>query len=269
MNYEFKTIYFDKPIVTDRSIDIFMPDEVTQDVAIFFVHGGGWFGGTKTCYHKIMQGFNEAGFICGSIDYRLGSETTKIVDQITDIRHGYDIFTDVLKKHNRPLKIYVHGSSAGAHLSGLLALAAPGACGEDVAFKGFTRQHEWVKPVGYSSQATPTKFEPWEDIFPPIWDCMQRIVGKPYAGNEDYYRKFALETYLDQDSCPVFLLASANEHMFPIEHAEDFILKLNQLGVRGKFKIYANTEHGFFYDLTRRQQQEAFHDIVDFIHKCC
>ena len=97
MSYEFKTIYFDQPIVTNRSIDIFMPDEVTRDVAIFCVHGGGWFNGSKTCYHKIMEGFNQAGFICGSVDYRLGSETTKICDQITDIRHGYDIFTDNLK----------------------------------------------------------------------------------------------------------------------------------------------------------------------------
>ena len=48
MSYEFKTIYFDKPIVTNRSIDIFMPDEITRDIAIFFVHGGGWFNGTKT-----------------------------------------------------------------------------------------------------------------------------------------------------------------------------------------------------------------------------
>jgi acetyl esterase/lipase len=265
MSYTFETVYFDKPIVTNRSIDIFMPTTVTRDIAIFFVHGGGWFGGTKTCYHKIMEAFNQVGFICGSVDYRLGGKDTQITDQITDIRHGYDIFTGLLKKHNRPLKIFVHGSSAGAHLSGLLALAAPGECGEDAEFNGFIRQHEWVKPVGYASQSTPTKFEPWEDIFPPILDCIQRIVGKPYLGNENYYHKFALETYLNSNNCPTFFLAAANEHMFPIEHAEAFILQLNQLGGRGKFKIYANTEHGFFYDLTRRQQKEAFQDIIDFI----
>jgi arylsulfatase A len=267
MSYEFKTIYFDKPIITNRSIDIFMPDEVTRDIAIFCVHGGGWFNGTKTCYHKIMEGFNAAGFICGSIDYRLGSDSTKILDQITDIRHGYDVFTDQLKKHNRPVKIFVIGSSAGAHLGGLLSLALPSECGEDAGFNGFTRQHEWVKPVGCALQAAPILFEPWEDIFPAIWDCMQKIVGKPYAENRELYRKIALNSYLNENSCPVFHMAASNEHMFPIEHAEDFILKLNQFGVKGKFKIYANTEHGFFYDLTRRQQKEAFDDIIDFIEK--
>ncbi len=267
MSYKFETIYFDQPIVTNRSIDIFMPHEVTSDVAIFFVHGGGWIGGTKTCFHKIMQGFNQTGFICGSVDYRLGGENTKITDQITDIRHGYDIFIDVLKQHNRPVKIFVIGSSAGAHLGGLLSLATPGECGEDAEFNGFVRQYEWVKPIGCALQAAPILFEPWEDIFPASWNCIQKIAGKPYENNELYYRKFALNSYLNENSCPVFHLAAANEHMFPTEHAEAFILKLNQLGGRGKFKIYANTEHGFFYDLTRRQQQEAFQDIIDFIEK--
>lgn len=71
--------------------------------------------------------------------------------------------------------------------------------------------------------------------------------------------------YLNKNSCPVFHLAAANEHMFPIEYAEAFVLAQNKLGVKGKFKVYGNAEHGFFYDLTRRQQKEAFHDIINFI----
>jgi acetyl esterase/lipase len=265
MTYKFETIYFDNPIVTNRSIDIFMPEEVTRDIAIFFVHGGGWTGGSKTGYHKLMRAFNDAGFICGSVDYRLGSERINIFDQITDIRHGYDLFSGLLKDNNRPVEIFVVGSSAGAHLGGLLSLAEPGECGENDNFNGFTRQHKWEKPVGCALQASPIFFEPWEDIFPQIWDAMQRIVGKNYADYQELYRKLALNSYLNQKSCPVFHLAAANEHMFPIEHAEEFVLNQNKLGIKGKFKVYANMEHGFFYDLTRRQQQEAFQDIINFI----
>ena len=103
------------------------------------------------------------------------------------------------------------------------------------------------------------------DIFPPIWDCMERIIGLPYSGNEAQYKKFTLESYLNQTSCPVFHLAAANEHMFPIAYAEAATRKLAACGVKSKFKVYCNCEHGFFYDLTRRQQQEALQDINDFI----
>jgi acetyl esterase/lipase len=265
MSYEFKSIYLDNPIVANRSLDIFMPDKISRDVALFFVHGGGWFGGSKTDYHSIMRGFNKAGFICASVDYRRNGEKLDICNQISDIRHGYDCFTGVLKEHGQPVKIFVIGASAGAHLGGLLSLALPGECGESAEFNGFMRQHEWIKPIGCALQSAPILFEPWQDIFPPIWDSMQRIVNKPYDENKELYRKFALNTYLNNSSCPVFHLAAANEHMFPIEHAKEFIQTLNSLGVKGEFKVYANVEHGFFYDLTRAQQREAFQDIINFI----
>ena len=44
-----------------------------------------------------------------------------------------------------------------------------------------------------------------------------------------------------------------------------FIEKLTSLGARAEVKVYERVEHGFFYDVTRRQQKEAFADILAFI----
>lgn len=265
MTFKFTSIYLDNPINYGRVIDIFEPEEVTQDIALFFVHGGGWGAGTRTCYHTIMRGFNEQGFICASTDYRLGSDNVKILDQITDIRHAYDEFVCYLKTKKRPLKIFVSGCSAGAHLAELLAFARPGECGENLNYKGRKLENEWVKPVGVSVQAAPVTFEPWEDIFPVIWTAMKWIAGVSYEQNPELYRRISPITYLRPDICPVFQLAAENEHMFPIQQAEDFVKQIQALGINARFKVYTNAEHGFFYDLTRRQQKEAFADILEFI----
>ena len=133
MSYRFESVYFDDPIKIGRALDIFTPAKTTRGIAIFFVHGGGWLSGTRTCFHKIMRGFNAKGFVCASTDYSLGNDID-IWRQITDARMGYDLFLRKLEQMELPKRCVVIGSSAGAHIAGLLALTKPGECGETSEF---------------------------------------------------------------------------------------------------------------------------------------
>ncbi|HRU05717.1 MAG TPA: alpha/beta hydrolase, partial [Candidatus Brocadiia bacterium] len=232
-------------------------------VAIFFVHGGGWRAGTRQNMHLLMRGCNGRGFICGATDYRLAG--VNIFDQIMDTRHGYRLFLDYLAGRGRPQRVCVFGSSAGAHLAALLALAAPGECGEPLAFRDFAPAGPWVPPAGAALQATPVTFEPWPDIFPAIWDSMQDIVGKPYDAAPELYRRVSPIEHLRPGSRPVFFLEAECEHMFPLDLTLKFIAKARALGVRAEHRVYTRAEHGFLYDLTRRQQREAFDDITRFL----
>lgn len=262
MSYSFKTTYFDEPIVPGRVLDIFEPDQITRDVAVFMTHGGGWSGGSRDGYHKIMRAFNREGFICASTDYRLKPSGANILDQIEDVRCGYKLFLERLRHLGRPSKVFTFGSSAGAHLTALLSLALPGECGESTDFRPNV---EWVRPVGTALQSTPVTFEPWEDIFPHIWTAMRGIVGKPYEEAPERYRNVSPEKYISDKSCPVFFMEAENEHMFPYNLVMEAVEKLKKASVRVDVKTYSNAEHGFFYDLTRRQQKEAFQDILEFI----
>jgi len=265
MSFSYESVYFDNPIQAGRVMDVFMPEKITRDIALFFVHGGGWAGGSRDCYHKIMRGFNAEGYICASTDYRLNNDSIHLWDQLTDLRHAYDIFVSKLKALNRPMKIFTYGGSAGAHLNALISLAEPGQCGEQLEYNGRKLSNEWVRPVGAAMQATPVLFEPWEDIFPGIWRSMEKAVGVPYSKNPELYRKVAPMNYVNAGSCPVFHLHAEDEHMFPLRYILEFKAKMEKLGRRCECRIYTNTEHGFFYDLTRRQQKEAFADILKFI----
>lgn len=265
MAYRFVSEYLDDERVAGRVFDIFMPEKVSRDIALFFVHGGGWRAGSRTGYHQIMKAFNKLGFICASTDYRLPG--VNIFDQIMDTRHGYDAFCAFLESEKRPLKIFTYGGSAGAHLNALLSFAVPGECGEPFEYKGYKyRRAEWRKPIGTALQATPVYFRPWEDIFPIIWASMQDIVGVAYEKNPELYRKVEPFSYISEKTCPVFFLEAEDEHMFPHEYIVQFAEKMKSLGRRAEYKTYTKAEHGFFYDVTRRQQKEAFEDILNFIN---
>ena len=264
MTFSYKTAYLDKPIITDRALDIFVPENITQDISMVFVHGGGWKAGSRQQMHKIMEGFCDKGFICASFDYRLNVDA---FNQLTDLRHAYDYFISFLKEQKRPLKVVTYGSSAGAHLNALMSLAVPGECGEELEFNGMSLRNDWVRPVGTMLQATPMLFEPWEDIFPPSWECFQGAAAVSWEKHPEVYKRLAPMEYLSEETQSLFFLNASDEHMFPNRYTVKAVEKLLLLGRTASAKTYKNAEHGFFYDLTRRCQKEAFADILEFMNE--
>lgn len=263
MSLIFQSVFFDTPVIGDRVADIFIPENVTQDTALFFIHGGAWRAGSRAVHYIIIEEFLRRGFICGNTDYRLGG--VNAFDQIFDIRCGYDLLVSKLKELGRPLNILTHGSSAGAHLCAMMSLTSPGECGEPTEFKGYRLQNEWVRPAGIAIQATPVTFEPWEDIFPHIWTAMQDIAGVPYEKDPEAYKRLSPCTYIHADNPPVFFMEAECEHMFPGSMTKEFVDRHQAMGIKSRWKEYPRVEHGFFYDLTRWQQREAFDDVIEFI----
>ena len=264
--YKFSSYYLDDNIVCGRVFDVFEPEKVTRQTALFFVHGGGWTGGKREHYHQIMQAYCRAGFICCSTDYRLlpigapGKMTA--VDQLKDVREAYDAFVSILKEKGLPLQIAVKGSSAGAHLASLLVCAAPGECQEDC-----TLVNEWVKPFCGLLQATPASFEPWDETYPAMWGMLERAAGGRYEDVPEKYRNLSLCRYIREDNPPLFFIEAGNEGLFPGYYNAELLKKHQQWGIASELKYYRFAEHGFFYDVTRPCQQEAFRDVITFIEK--
>lgn len=258
MDYTLRSYYLDKPLVTGRVFDVFEPAEIKKDIAIFIVHGGGWRGGSRTSFHKIMEAFAERGYISASADYRLNAKDAFY--QLADIREAYDAFVSILKEKNRPLKIAVYGESAGAHLASLLICASPFECGEKNNLK-----NGWVKPCFGMLQATPVDFFPYESIMPQFWTTMQGIAGAPYESDPERYERLSLKNYIRKDNPPIFFLEAEREHIFMPEYTLKVAKKHRALGINSQWKIYKGVEHGFFYELKRKAQIEAFEDICSFL----
>lgn len=258
MKYKYESYYLDYPMVIGRVFDVFEPEEVTKDVALFIVHGGGWRGGSREKFHKIMNAFNERGYIVASTDYRLNAKDA--FEQLSDIRAAYDKFVSILKEKNRPLKIAVYGESAGAHLASLMICAAPGECGETNELV-----NEWVKPCMGMFQSTPASFLHWEGMQPGFWSIMEGIAGAPYEEDPERYERLSLKNYINETNPPIFFLEAELEHLFPHDETLEFVKKHRDAGIKSYWKCYSRVEHGFFHDLNRKAQLEALDDLCLFM----
>ena len=184
--YSIKTYYNDYPLVVGRVFDVFEPETITKDTAIFMVHGGGWRAGSRQKFHQIMEAFCLRGYFVASTDYRLNAKDAFV--QLSDVRASYDAFVSLLKQKNRPLKIAVYGESAGAHLASLLTCAEPGEAGEENSL-----QNEWVKPCKAMLQATPVDFAPFESMMPSARNMMLSIAGVSYEAAPEVYERLSFK----------------------------------------------------------------------------
>lgn len=257
MKNKFVSYYLDSPIVEGRVFDVFEPEEITKDIAVFIIHGGGWRAGSRTEYHKLMEEFNNRGYLVASTDYRLYARDA--FEQLKDIREAYDKFVTILKEKNRPLKIATHGTSAGAHLCSLLTLAFPGECGEECQL-----DNEWVKPYKCALQATPVDFLPWEAMMPSAWAMLTSIAGVPYETNPRVYERLSMKNYINKNNPPVFFEEAELEHMFPSECTLEIAKKHRSMGIASQWKVYEKMEHGFIFSFERKAQREAFDDMCLF-----
>ena len=258
---KFESYYLDSPIQKGRVFDVFYPAEgaVERDLAVFFVHGGGWRGGERAIYHIIMDELTCRGYICASTDYRLNAKDA--FEQMSDIRESYDKFVGILKARGiENPKIATWGGSAGAHLSSLVAFAEPGELGEDVS----KLQYPEVRPVKSVLLATPYDFLHFEGMMPQFWASMQSIAGVPYEQDPERYERLSLKNIVRKGNPETFFVEAEYEHLFDPRFNRQIALQHREMGINSHWKMYDRVEHGFMYELTRKMQKAAFEDICLF-----
>jgi acetyl esterase/lipase len=256
--FSYPTTFFDDPPQAGRAIDLWIPEHPTKSQALYFVHGGGWRMGHREQMHAIMYGFYQQGYPCVSVCYRLKDAT--IATQLEDVRLGLALADRKLSEKGFSGDWVVYGSSAGAHLALLAGLAAPGACGETVPESS-------PRIAGIIASSAPTHFEPWDNMFPEGWSCIERAVGIPYEDNPEIYKTLSPVTHATAQSPPLMFLLGECEHMFPNKHSMDLVERLSADGHSSRYFVYDQAEHGFFYALTRPAQKKAFQDVLTFLNE--
>lgn len=255
--FSYTSIYFDSPPIKERAADIWIPNELPlRPRTLVFVHGGGWQAGHREQMHTVMWGFLEKGYVCVSLDYRLGGVTVPV--QLADVREGMALADAHLREQGIAQPVVLYGSSAGGHLALLAGLAPCGACGD--AFEGKT-----PAVAGIVSSCAPVTFVPWDEIFPGSRESFSRAAGVTYEENPEQHEKISPEQYISADSPPVFFLLGECEHMFPNALTIALASRLQALGVPAEYRVYPAAEHGFFYSFERKSQQQAFRDMLAFV----
>ena len=258
----FSSYYLDDPIQKGRVFDIFEPAEGApkRDIAVFFVHGGGWRAGARDIFHILMDELCRRGYICATTDYRLNAKDA--FEQISDIRESFDKFVEFLKARGiENPRIATYGSSAGSHLSSMVAFAKPGELKEDVS----KLKYPEIRPVKAILHATPYDFLPFEGMMPQFWSGIQSIAGAPYDKEPERYERLSLKNLVRKDNPETFFIEAEYEHLFDSRLNKKIAIAHREMGIKTHWKVYERVEHGFLYELTRKMQKAAFEDICLFL----
>ncbi|EYF07602.1 alpha/beta hydrolase [Chondromyces apiculatus] len=145
-------------------MDVFLPESGTPTAAVFFFHGGGFTGGSRTTAYSgsasALRQVTDAGVAWIGVDYRLlqdpGVETEGVIKSLRDCQRSLQFvrrWADVFNLD--PERVGVYGGSAGAGTSLWLAfhddMAIPG--GGDMVARASTR------PLAAAANSTQSTYD--------------------------------------------------------------------------------------------------------------
>jgi len=197
--------------------------------AVLWVHGGGWYEGSR--YEGIELGFCTLlaahGFFSITIDYRLSNDAI-FPAQLHDVKAAIRwLRANAAAYHIDPQRIGIWGFSAGGHLAALAALTA-----NMREFEGQSGS------AGYSSEvqavaigAAPTDFlRPGGELINHTTSPVTHLCGGTVTERADLMRA-ASPLYHITGTAPPFLIAhGTNDEVVPFEQAERFHAALIRAG---------------------------------------
>jgi acetyl esterase/lipase len=116
-------IVYARPGGREVQLDLDIPAGITNPPLVVMVHGGGWSGGSRQEFTS--SELVENGFAVATVDYRL-SPDVMFPAHIEDVKAAVRFLRAHAEEYGIDVRrVGAWGSSAGAHLVSLLALAGP------------------------------------------------------------------------------------------------------------------------------------------------
>ncbi len=116
--------YYDGPGSDAKlnALDLYLPEGRTNVPLVFYVHGGRWRAGDKGTPQTLIDMFGRMGMAVASINYRI-SPAVKHPTHIEDVARAFAwTYQNAATYSINPNRMYIAGTSAGAHLVSLLGL---------------------------------------------------------------------------------------------------------------------------------------------------
>ncbi len=235
----------------ELKLDLYRPEDVAMDAAcplIVWVHGGGWFSGTKVGPRGLRQ--VRRGYALASIEYRLSGEArfpAPLQDCKAAVRwlqaHAGEYGLDA----NR---VGVWGGSAGGHLASLIGVTV----GLPASDGGLDPLGPPVDVQAACSWYGPTNFLRMDNRPGAIEHLAadspeSRLLGAPVTERPDLVALASPMTYLTKDRAshlPPFMLMHGTEDSVVIyEQSEAFHAALEAVGADSTLVILDGLEHVF------------------------
>jgi len=124
------SINFQSGVVYSNGLkmDIAWPKTSGLHPLVVFIHGGGWIIGDRTGFDSTVKMLAGQGYVAATIDYRLTTgPTTRFPAAVEDVRCAIKWLRTNASSYSYSIdssRVAVIGSSAGAHLAGMLGTAS-------------------------------------------------------------------------------------------------------------------------------------------------
>ncbi len=260
-------------------LELYVPKTEAPAPVIVWIHGGGYAGGSRkeeAPWIEKSEYVDKAikrGFAIARIDYRLGFEQSfpaAVNDAHAAIRWLAKFADDLNLDSSR---IFLWGSSAGAHLAGLVAntFGDPFFEGESGAEKipnlkvsgfvnwyGATELTTIVRPMDGTDESVPELFR-----YPPEYFNLGSMRWKDRA----WLDKASPVNYITENSPPTLVVHGDADTMVPIQQAHVLLEKLEKYGVHHAFVIVQGGNHAWM-GLPQEQIDQLVEQALDFMEQC-
>jgi acetyl esterase/lipase len=246
-----KNITYGKTGDTELKLDIARPQGDGPFPAIVFIHGGGWYIGSRQGYSNDIQQAARRGYVAATISYRLmkfDTDNKEIATaapifpaQIHDAKAAVRWLRANAEKYNvDPNHIGVTGQSAGGHLSLLVGLTDPESNLEGA--NGHPNQSSRVQAV--VNVFGPTDMVACHQTSSVAWIFRLFMGGTPDETPETYKSASPI-THVTKDDPPVLTLQGDQDRLVPLAQATTLDQKMKSAGASHTLMIFQGQGHGF------------------------
>lgn len=236
---------------TELKLDLARPDGDGPFPAIVFIHGGGWYQGSRQGYRGQILEAAKRGYVAATISYRLmkfeekKKETTtaepNFPAQIHDAKAAIRwLRANANQYHVDGNRIGVTGGSAGGHLSLLVGLTDSTANLEGDG--GNPDQSSRVQAV--VNVFGPTDMAACYKSSSVAWIFRLFMGGTPDETAETYTAASPV-TYVSKDDPPVLTLHGDRDALVPIAQATMLDEKIKGVGASHTLLVFKGQGHGF------------------------
>lgn len=246
-----RTLYDDAEPMEPRAIDVSDPRGSVSRVALYYVHGGGWYAGSRTWFAAHLDHFASRGHVCASAGYRTDL-SSGLVDKLNDVVAGYRRFTTLLRaEYPSVAGVVAVGSSAGAHLVSLLSLR--GADGWD--------------PVANVLINPPGRLTPSPQIGESVRSDLERLAGAHWDRGGVEFADISPDAKIRRSPGDFLFVLAGDDDVFPAADVERLASLIQGVGGSAELVTIRHARHGFFYKLTSSSQRAALAAVEEFVER--
>ena len=229
---------------------------------VIFIHGGGWIGGSAKKIDSYAKLIASYGIVVANVEYSLAPEhqyptsTMQLVEVLNYIYKNRDMY--YIDKD----KIFVGGTSAGAHLSSQLGCLSSNKDYRELL--GIKKS--LPKVCGLLLINGVYNFETVGDCHFPgmssfIWS---------YVGDKDYLsyeriNELSTINYVDNNYPNVFITVGDRDPLRTQSYEFVDILKKNNISYKDKFFKDSKLNHDFVYLLNKKEARDTLEEMIKFI----